>query len=37
MNVPLVLLAILVVVIGLWPGIMNWLTGPAGTALVAAF
>jgi len=37
MKIPLVVLAILVIVIGLWPGLMNWLTIPAGTALVNMF
>lgn len=37
MNVPLVILAVLVIVIGLWPSLMNWLTIPAGTALVNMF
>jgi formate hydrogenlyase subunit 3/multisubunit Na+/H+ antiporter MnhD subunit len=37
MKVPLVVLAVLVIVIGLWPGLINWLTLPAGTALVNMF
>jgi formate hydrogenlyase subunit 3/multisubunit Na+/H+ antiporter MnhD subunit len=37
MKIPLVVLAILVIVIGLWPGLMNWLTIPAGNALVNMF
>lgn len=37
MNIPLVVLAILVIVVGLWPGLLNWLTVPAGTALVNMF
>lgn len=34
---PLLLLALAVVVIGFWPSIMNWLTEPAGAALLSAF
>jgi formate hydrogenlyase subunit 3/multisubunit Na+/H+ antiporter MnhD subunit len=34
---PLVLLAAAVVAIGLWPGLLEWLTAPAGAALLAAF
>jgi NADH:ubiquinone oxidoreductase subunit 2 (subunit N) len=34
---PLVLLALAVVAIGLWPGLLAWLTAPAGAALLAAF
>jgi proton-translocating NADH-quinone oxidoreductase chain N len=37
MTIPLVLLAVSIVVIGLWPSLMNWLTEPAGLALLAAF
>lgn len=37
MNIPLIILAVLVMVIGIWPGLMNWLTVPAGTALVNMF
>ena len=37
MNAPLALLALAVVAIGVWPGLMTWLTGPAGSALLAAF
>jgi proton-translocating NADH-quinone oxidoreductase chain N len=37
MNVPLLLLALAVVVIGVWPGCVNWLTAPAGAAVLAAF
>ncbi len=36
MGVPLAVLALAVVVIGVWPGVMNWLTAPAGNALLAA-
>jgi proton-translocating NADH-quinone oxidoreductase chain N len=34
---PLVLLAGAVVAIGLWPALLQWLTAPAGAALMAAF
>jgi proton-translocating NADH-quinone oxidoreductase chain N len=34
---PLVLLALAVVVIGMWPSLLEWLTAPAGAALLAAF
>jgi proton-translocating NADH-quinone oxidoreductase chain N len=37
MQTPLALLALAVVVIGVWPGLMAWLTGPAASALLAAF
>ncbi len=37
MNLPLVLLALSVIALGVWPGLMNWLTGPASTALLNAF
>ena len=36
-NLPLIGMAVAVVVIGIWPSIMNWLTYPAGAALLAAF
>jgi proton-translocating NADH-quinone oxidoreductase chain N len=35
MRLPLALLALAVVAIGLWPGLVSWLTEPAGAALVA--
>jgi proton-translocating NADH-quinone oxidoreductase chain N len=35
--VPLVLLALAVVAIGLWPRLLEWLTAPAGAALLGAF
>jgi NADH:ubiquinone oxidoreductase subunit 2 (subunit N) len=35
LGVPLVVLAAAIVVLGLWPGLMNWLTAPAGAALLA--
>ncbi len=37
MQVPLLLMGLAVVVIGIWPGVMNWLTAPAGSALLSAF
>jgi proton-translocating NADH-quinone oxidoreductase chain N len=37
MLLPLVLLALAVVVIGMWPSLLDWLTAPAGAALLAAF
>jgi proton-translocating NADH-quinone oxidoreductase chain N len=37
MNLSLVLLALPVVAIGLWPGLVRWLTEPAGAALLALF
>jgi proton-translocating NADH-quinone oxidoreductase chain N len=37
MSVPLVLLAVGVVLIGLYPSMMAWLTQPAGADLLAAF
>ncbi len=36
-TLPLVLLALAVVAIGLWPGLLEWLTAPAGAALLVAF
>jgi proton-translocating NADH-quinone oxidoreductase chain N len=37
MNVSLVLLALAIVAIGVRPGIVTWLTRPAGAAIMAAF
>ncbi|GAB4541915.1 MAG: hypothetical protein Kow0063_33260 [Anaerolineae bacterium] len=37
MNVPLLVLALAVVAIGIWPDLVAWLTAPAGAALLAAF
>lgn len=37
MSIPLVILALAVIVIGIWPSVMSWLTSPAGSALLAAF
>jgi hypothetical protein len=36
MLLPLVLLSLAVVVLGLWPSLMNWLTEPAGAAVLRA-
>jgi len=36
MLVPLIFLSLAVVVLGLWPSLMNWLTEPAGAALLKA-
>jgi proton-translocating NADH-quinone oxidoreductase chain N len=35
MSIPLFILALAVIVIGIWPSLMNWLTAPAGQALLA--
>ena len=37
MGVPLVVMALAVIAIGVWPGLMQWLTEPAGKALLTAF
>jgi proton-translocating NADH-quinone oxidoreductase chain N len=37
MVLPLVLLALAVVAIGMWPNLLQWLTAPAGNALLVAF
>ena len=37
MTVPLVLLSIAILVIGIYPNILNWLTAPAGSILALAF
>jgi proton-translocating NADH-quinone oxidoreductase chain N len=37
MTIPLVLLSIAVLVIGIYPNILNWLTAPAGSILALAF
>jgi proton-translocating NADH-quinone oxidoreductase chain N len=37
MNLPLALLALAVIALGVWPGLIQWLTNPAGSALLAAF
>jgi formate hydrogenlyase subunit 3/multisubunit Na+/H+ antiporter MnhD subunit len=36
MQLPLVALSVAIVVVGLWPGLLQILAGPAGTALLAA-
>ena len=36
-EVSLLVLALAVIVIGIWPSLMNWLTEPAGAALLATF
>jgi proton-translocating NADH-quinone oxidoreductase chain N len=37
MHIPLVLLALAVIAIGIWPTVVNWLTESAGAALMTAF
>lgn len=37
MNVPLLLLALAIVALGLWPGLVGWLVEPAGNALLTMF
>jgi formate hydrogenlyase subunit 3/multisubunit Na+/H+ antiporter MnhD subunit len=37
MQVPVLVLALAVIVVGIWPSVLNWLSGPAGDALLAAF
>jgi NADH:ubiquinone oxidoreductase subunit 2 (subunit N) len=37
MSVPLIVLVAAVIVIGLWPSMMDWLTVPAGQAVAALF
>lgn len=36
-TLPLAVLVLAIVAIGVWPNLVTWLTGPAGTALLAAF
>ncbi|MCJ7825830.1 MAG: hypothetical protein MUP44_13105 [Anaerolineales bacterium] len=36
MKLPLVLMALGIIAIGIWPSLMNWLTVPAGTALLVS-
>jgi multicomponent Na+:H+ antiporter subunit D len=36
MLLPLTVMTVLIVVIGLWPSLLSWLTEPAGAALLAA-
>ncbi|HVN53240.1 MAG TPA: proton-conducting transporter membrane subunit [Anaerolineaceae bacterium] len=37
MNIPLVLMALAVIVLGIWPDLVSWLTGPGAKAILAAF
>ncbi len=37
MNITLALLSLGIVILGLWPGLVDWLTAPAGQAILAAF
>lgn len=37
MGIPLAAISLLVVVLGLWPSLVNWITGPAAASLLAAF
>jgi proton-translocating NADH-quinone oxidoreductase chain N len=37
MGLPLVLLSAGVIVLGIWPSLMDWLTGPAGASLMTTF
>jgi hypothetical protein len=37
MVLPLAVLALAVVVLGFWPSLLNFLTEPAGSALLKAF
>ena len=37
MNISLAILALAIVVIGLWPSIMTWLTAPAGQTFLSMF
>jgi proton-translocating NADH-quinone oxidoreductase chain N len=37
MTIPLVLLSIAILIIGVYPNILNWLTSPAGATLALAF
>jgi proton-translocating NADH-quinone oxidoreductase chain N len=37
MNIPLILLSIAVLIIGIYPNILSWLTSPAGSVLASAF
>ncbi len=37
MLIPLIVLAVLVLAVGLWPDLLRWLSDPAGSALMAAF
>ncbi len=35
MSIPMVLLTLGIVVLGIWPSLVNWFTGPAGKALLS--
>ncbi len=37
MTIPLIALTAVLIIVGLWPSLMNWLTLPAGLDLLAAF
>jgi len=37
MAIPLLLLIAAIVIVGVWPSLMNWLTEPAGASLLSAF
>jgi proton-translocating NADH-quinone oxidoreductase chain N len=37
MSISLVIMALAVVALGFWPSLLQWLTGPAGRSLMAAF
>ncbi len=37
MGAPLMALAAVVIVVGFWPGMMDWITGPAASSLVGMF
>lgn len=37
MRAPVMVLTLGVIVVGLWPGLLSWLSDPAGDALLAAF
>jgi len=37
MGLPLLLLSLVVVLFGLWPSLVAWVTAPAGQAVLSAF
>ena len=37
MMAPVVALSLAVIIVGVWPGLLSWLSGPAGDALLATF
>jgi formate hydrogenlyase subunit 3/multisubunit Na+/H+ antiporter MnhD subunit len=37
MQLPLMILAAAIVVLGCWPSLLDWLTGPAASSLMASF